>query len=203
MWVVIAVQIVLSIATLVALFITAAWLRSSAREGRETKRLLENLSALFHRLYGATVPESSALVAEAPAKTRRGGMTSAPVELESMTEPQRRQALTVEMVRPGVPVPTTVEIPQPLAVKLGAEIVELDAETLARIEALTEDVNAGRIAGDLLQRAISAGLDKAEQGDRISGEVRREPEDRDSNEPTQNTPADEMPSTTPKKPTEH
>jgi hypothetical protein len=210
-WIVFAVQVTLSLITLAIGVLSFVWVRSSAREGRETKRLLENLSALFNRLYGATNAESSALVAEAPAKTRRGGVTPAPVELESMTEPQRRQALTIEMVRPGVPVPTTSESSPPLAVKLGAEIVELDAETIARIEALAGDVNAGRMAGDLLQRVIDAGLANAERGDRISGEVRREPRAGDSDEhapgrhgeerPTEETPGDTIPLTTPTKPT--
>jgi hypothetical protein len=189
MWVVLVVQIVLSIATLAALFITIAWLQSSVREGRETKRLLENLSAVFNKMVGTTSPGPSAAVTASPAKARRGGAPPAPVELESMTEPQRRQALTVEMVRP------TVETPRPLAVKLGTEVVELDAETIARIEALKEDVNAERTDGRLLQRVIEAGLDQTEQGDRVSREVQREPEAHDAHEPTKETP------TTPKKPT--
>jgi len=195
MWVVIVVQIVLSIATLAALFITVAWLQSSAREGRETKRLLENLSTLFHKRCGARSPGTSAGVTAFPAKARQGGSAPAPVELKSRTEPQRRQALTIEMVRP------TVETPNPLAVKVGTEVVELDAETIARIEALKEDVNAGRTDGHLLQLLIEAGLDKAELGDRVSGEVPREPEADDSDEPTRDTPANDAPPTPPKKPT--
>ena len=112
----------------------------------------------------------------------------APVELESMTEPQRRQSLPVEST-------------QPLAVKVGTEVVELDAETIARIDALKEDVNAGRKDGRLLQLVIEAGLDKAEQGDRVSGEVQREPEAHDADEPTRDTPAGEVAPTPPRKPT--
>jgi hypothetical protein len=129
-----------------------------------------------------------------PTEPRTPVPAPAGVELESMTEPQGRQALTIDMVRP------TVETPQPLAVKVGAEVVELDAETIARIEALKEDVNAGRTDGHLLQLLIEAGLDKAEQGDRVSGEVPREPEAHDSDEPTPDTPADEVTPTPPKKP---
>lgn len=99
------------------------------------------------------------------------------------------------------PTSPTIESPQPLAVKLGADVVELDAETIARIEALQEDVNVGRIDGRLLQRVIDAGLEQAEHGDRISGEVQREPGGRDPDEPTGDTPADEVPPTTPGKPT--
>lgn len=195
MWVLLVVQIVLSIATVVALFITVAWLQSSAREERETKRLLENLSALFNKIYGTTSPGLRAGVSESPARARQGGAPPAPVEVTRMTEPQWRQALTVERVRPAV------ETPSPLAVKVGTEVVELDAETIARIEALKEDVNAGRTDGRLLQRVIEAGLDKAEQGDRVSGEMQREPEAHDSDEPTRDTPADEVTPTTPRKPT--
>jgi hypothetical protein len=87
-------------------------------------------------------------------------------------------------------------------VKLGAEVVELDAETVARIDASREDVNAGLVDGRLLQLLIDAGLEKAERGDRISGEVQHEPEEQDSDEPTEDTPADEVPSTQ-KKPRPH
>ncbi len=123
-----------------------------------------------------------------PAGPRNPVPAPASVELESMNEPQRRQSLPVET-------------PSPLAVKLGTEVVELDAETIARIEALKEDVNAGRTDGHLLQRVIEAGLDKTEQGNRVSGEVQREPEAHDADEPTQDAPADEVAPTTPKKPT--
>lgn len=162
MWVVLVIQIVLSIATLVALFVTVAWLRSSAREGRETKRLLEHLSALVHEIYGTTSPGPSAVVSGGPAKAR--------------------------------------ETPSPLAVKLGNEVVELDAETIARIDALKEDVNAGRADGHLLQRVIEAGLDKTEQGNRDSGEMQREPEAHEADEPMRDIPADEVMPTPNRKP---
>jgi len=112
-----------------------------------------------------------------------------------MTEPQRRQALTIEMVRP------TIETPRPLAVKLGTEVIELDPETIARIEAVQEAVAAGRDEGHLLQLLIEAGLDNAEQGGRISGEVPHAPEMGDSDEPTEDTPSDEVSPPAPKKPT--
>ena len=166
MWIVLVVQIVLSIAMLAALFITVAWLQSSAREGRETKRLLENLSTLFQNMVGASAPGPSAAVTSSPAKARQGGSAN------------------------------------PLAVKVGTEVVELDADTIARIEALKEDVQAGRTDGHLLQLLIEAGLHKAEHGDRISGEVPRAPEDGDADEPTRDTPANEVTPTPPKKPTQ-
>lgn len=225
-WIVFAVQVTLSLITLTVAVLSFVWVRSSAREGRETKRLLENLSALFRKMYEPTLPGRSALVTGAPTNEQQGSTSSAPVELESMTEPQRRQALTVEMVRPSgfprsagsircdaddAPMPSTVEIPPPLAVKVGAEIIELDAEIVARIEALREDVNAGETAGDLLQRLIEADFTRAEQGDRISGEVSRVSGDRgldESNQAmheegrsTEQTPDDMIPPTTPTKPT--
>jgi hypothetical protein len=105
-----------------------------------------------------------------PAAPRSPAPTLAPVELESMTEAQRRQALTIGMVRPDVP----------MAVRVGAEVIELDAETVARIEALQEDVNAGRVDGSLLQRVIDAGLEVVGEGARPSGEHVLAREDLDS-----------------------
>lgn len=169
MWVVLVVQIVLSIATLVALFTAVAWLQSSVREGRETKRLLEHVAALFNTRAEAVPPGPS--------------------------EPQHRQTLTIEMVRP------TPEPPQLLAVNIGTEIVELDAETIARIDALKENVNAGRTNGRLVQLLIEAGLAKAEHGDRASGEVPHAPAANDTDDPTRDTPDDAETLTPPKKPT--
>ena len=60
--------------------------------------------------------------------------------------------------------------PRPLAVHVGAEIVELDADIVARIEALTEDVNAKRVEGPTLARLIQAGLNKVEEEAPDSGE---------------------------------
>ena len=168
-WIVFAIQITLSLITLAIAVLSFVWLRSSAREGRETKRLVETLSALFRGMHGAPL----------------------------------------EVMRPGgVPhddaqIPPPAETRPPLAVKLGAEVVELDAETVARIDALQEDVNVGLVDGRLLQLLIDAGLEKAERGDRISGEVQREPAEDDEDEPTQDTPTDEVPPTTPKKPRPH
>jgi hypothetical protein len=194
MWVVLVVQIVLSIATLVALFTTVAWLQSSVREGRETKRLLEHLAALFNTRVEATPPGPSAPVPASLAQPRQGSSAPAPITLESLTEPQRRQALTIEMVRP------TSEPPQPLAVNVGTEIVELDAETIARIEALKEDVNAGRTDGRLVQLLLEAGLAKAEHGDRASGEAPRAPAANDTDGPPRDSPDAAGTPTPPKKP---
>jgi hypothetical protein len=164
-WIVFAVQVALSLITLALVVLSFVWLRSTAREGREAKRLLENMSALVHKVVG-------------------------------MPSPGQRPAVTeVERVRP------TVETPPPLAVKVGTEVVELDAETIARIDALREDVNAGRTDGRLLQLLIDAGLDKAEQGDRVSGEVPRAPEDRGAEEASQDKRSDEERPILPKKPT--
>ncbi len=58
---------------------------------------------------------------------------------------------------------------RPLAAQIGADVVELDEETVARIEALQDDVNAGRLDGSMLQRVIEAGLDVAGDGAPPSG----------------------------------
>ena len=57
-----------------------------------------------------------------------------------------------------------------LAVQVGAEVVELDADIVARIEALTEDVNAKRLEGSMLEQVIQAGLQKVEEEAPDSGE---------------------------------
>jgi hypothetical protein len=73
-------------------------------------------------------------------------------------------------------------IEPPLAVRIGTEVLELDAETVARIDALAEDLNAGRFDRALLQRVIEAGFDELSEGARVSGEVPVEPRDRKSDE---------------------
>jgi hypothetical protein len=67
-------------------------------------------------------------------------------------------------------------------VRIGTEVLELDAETVARIDALTEDLNAGRFDRALFQRVIEAGFDEVSEGARASGEVPVEPRDRESDE---------------------
>jgi hypothetical protein len=52
--------------------------------------------------------------------------------------------------------------PRPLAVRLGAEVVELDPEIVARIEALTGTVQGG--APGVLEAAIALGIATAEGG---------------------------------------
>lgn len=68
----------------------------------------------------------------------------------------------------GPPPPTAT--PRPLAVQMGTEVVELDADIVARIEALTEDVNAKRVEDPTLARLIQAGLNKVEEEAPESGE---------------------------------
>jgi hypothetical protein len=52
--------------------------------------------------------------------------------------------------------------PRPLAVKLGAEVVELDPEIVARIEALTGQIQGG--APGVLEAALARGIATAEGG---------------------------------------
>jgi Tfp pilus assembly major pilin PilA len=52
--------------------------------------------------------------------------------------------------------------PRPLSVKMGAEIVELDPEIVARLEALAREVRAGRVGAAFLQQIIHAGFVAAE-----------------------------------------
>jgi hypothetical protein len=198
MWVIGAFQIVLSVALLLALFITITWLRSNAEDGRETKRHIARLSATFHQMQVGAYQGPSPSVNHAPVKARQGGSAPAPMPLESMTDSRRTAGLTVAMSLPVIErrmvavtreeddeaqARPTVEVTpsRPLAVKVGAEVVELDAGTVARIEALQEDAKAGRLDGSLLLRVIDAGLSEAE-GPRVSGEAPCEPVDRDSGE---------------------
>lgn len=151
MWVLVAVQIILSVALLVALFVTVAWLRSHARNEREIKLLLENLTT-------AHGPVRAPAATAAPAKTLRA-VSEPPIPIDAFTESRRAAGLTVAM-----------ELPRSLAVQMGGEVVELDADTVARIEALQDDVNAGRLDGGLLQRVIEAGFEVAGEGAPDSGE---------------------------------
>lgn len=152
MWVFVAVQVVLSVALLLALFITIAWLRSHARNEREIKTLLVKLTTAYQQM-----PEHVSTAA--PARTRQAGSAPAPIPLDTFTDSRRTAGLTVAM-----------ELPRPLAVQVGREVVELDADTVARLEALQSDINAGRLDGALLQRVIEAGFDVAADGARESGE---------------------------------
>ena len=152
MWVFVAVQIILSVALLLALFVTVAWLRSHAHNEREIKLLLETLTTAYQQL---RTPAAAA----APEKTRRGGSVAAPIPLDTFTDSRRTAGLTVAM-----------ELPRSLAVQVGGEVVELDADTVARIEALQGDVKAGRLDGAVLQRVIEAGFEVAGDGAPDSGE---------------------------------
>jgi len=58
--------------------------------------------------------------------------------------------------------PPPVATSRPIAVHVGAEVVELDADIVARIEALTEDFNEERVERSMLERLIQAGLQKVE-----------------------------------------
>lgn len=87
-----------------------------------------------------------------------------------------------------------VKIEQPLVVKVGDEVIELDADTVARIEALTEDVTAGRIDSTMLRRLIDAGLHKAREAAPPSGEKE---EDKEDKEPRDTDESDEPPSVPP------
>jgi len=82
--------------------------------------------------------------------------------LDAMTDSRRSAGLTVAMALPVVQ--------RQLAVQLGADVVELNAETVARIEALRDDVNAGRLDGSRLHQVIEAGLGVAGDGARESGD---------------------------------
>jgi hypothetical protein len=155
-WIVFAVQVTLSLLTLSVAVLSFVWLRSNARDGRETKLLLERIANGFHPTSG------DASAAMPPAWARHGGAAPAPMALDTMTDSRRSAGLTIAMARP--------EVQRQLAVQIGAEIVALDAETVARIEALREDVNAGRLDGSTLQRVIEAGLGVAVDGVRESGD---------------------------------
>ncbi len=152
MWVFVAVQILLSVALLLSLFVTVAWLRSHARNEREIKLLLENLTTAYQQMRAPAA-------AIAPATKRRAGSAPAPIPLDTFTDSRRAARLTVAM-----------ELPRSLTVQMGGEVVELDADTVARIEALQGDVNAGRLDGALLQRVIEAGFDVAGDGAPESGD---------------------------------
>lgn len=195
MWFVIIVQVVLSLALLIALFVTLVWLRSSAKDGKETQRLIQKLSTAFYQGHGDKYPDP-ATAALAPVNARQGGVDAPPISLRSMTDTQRTAGLTVAMKLPTIErrvvsvtrdddevhtrSTTHVDTPVTLSVKTGDEVVNLDADTVARIESLRDDVNAGRLDGTLLQRVISAGFTAAGEGARASGEVTRS--DRESDE---------------------
>ncbi len=105
----------------------------------------------------------------------RSAALDQPIDLAKMTEVERDRGLTLEMMRPvGLPA-------RAISVNVGAEIVELDADIVARLEALTDDVNAGRAAGTLLAQAIQAGLGQAKEQARDSGNM---PVERESDEQT-------------------
>lgn len=187
----------LSLFVVLALALVGVLLILDARG--ERKALRAALDAMQRRAQGQD--EQLGAIAQALTRVSRGQLPTvprspapapAPVELGSMTEAQRRQALTIEMVRPDLP----------MAVRVGAEVIELDAETVARIEALQEDVNAGRVDGSLLQRVIDAGLEVVGEGAPPSGEHALAQEDMgsDGEEPRITDPGDEAP-VTPTKPT--
>jgi len=93
----------------------------------------------------------------------------APIALDQITESQRQRALTVAMKRP-------------LALKVGNEVVELDAETVARIEALTDGVNAGQLDGTMLRHLLDAGINRALNRATVVDEKVCEPAGSDSGE---------------------
>lgn len=51
---------------------------------------------------------------------------------------------------------------RPMTVKAGSEVIELDPELVARIEALAQDVRAGKVGSAFLQEIIKAGFAAAE-----------------------------------------
>jgi hypothetical protein len=114
MWVVLSIQIILSIATLVGVATTVAWVRATSREGQETRRLLQTLSDLVHSLQ-----------------------------------------------RPAPP--AAEHIHHPGAVDIGGEVVQLDEETIARLDAVTEKASA-RGGMNALYSALQQGLNMAERG---------------------------------------
>jgi hypothetical protein len=161
----------LSMAVFVVLFATLVFVVLRARSKNEKSlRELHDAVALLR----GELERASPLRAHVPA----GNVT----EPAKRTEPQRREALRVEIV-------------QPLVVKVGDEVVELDAETVARIEALTEDVTAGRIDSTMLRRLIDAGLHKVGKAAPPSG---KDEEDEEDEEPRDTDESDEPPSTPPK-----
>jgi hypothetical protein len=100
-WIVFAVQVALSLLTLSVVVLSFVWSRSCAREGRETKRLMVNMSALFYKLHGAH-PGPGQAGTHAPVKARHGGTALAPMPLESMTDSRRTAGLTVAMSLPVI-----------------------------------------------------------------------------------------------------
>lgn len=158
----------LSMAVFVVLFTTLVFVVLRARSKNE--KCLRELHEAVALLRGE-IESASPHRANVPA----GNVT----EPAQRAELQRREAPAVKIV-------------QPLVVKVGDEVVELDAETVARIEALTEDVTAGRIDSTMLRRMIDAGLHEVVEAGPPLGENEQEEEDeepRDTDEP------DEPPST--------
>ena len=98
-----------------------------------------------------------------------GEPAPAPIALDQITESQRQRALTVAMKRP-------------LALKVGTEVVELDAETVARIEALTDGVTTGQVDGTMLRRLLDAGINRALSRATVVEEEVCEPAGSDSGE---------------------
>lgn len=168
MWVLIAVQIILSIALLLALFVTAAWLRSHSRGEREIQLLLERLTTAYHQMRGATV-------APPPVRAPRVGKAPAPLRLDALTDSRRAAGLTIAMELPVFPEraepgltgedraqsrtrPEEVAPSCQRAEQLGEAPAELDPDTAAAIDALQRYVDAGREDGTMLNRLIDAGF---------------------------------------------
>jgi hypothetical protein len=126
-WIVVAVQLALSLVTLAVAVLAFIWARSASKEGREARRMIEELIASFHK----SQEEAAA--------------------------------------RPSYP----------SAVNIGGEIVPLDAELIARLNAVTDKASE-RGGIEALYEALARGLGAAERelGAENKGSEPRGPEEK-------------------------
>lgn len=164
----------LSVAFFVVLFAALGFivLRIRSKSEKSLRELHDAVDLLRGKLESASLQSAHVVAGEVTGGAQRAA-------------PQRREALRVK-------------IEQPLVVKVGDEVVELDADTVARIEALTEDVTAGRIDSTMLRRLIDAGLHKVGEAPPPGEKGEDEDEDEEDEGSRDAGESDEPPSTPPK-----
>lgn len=169
---------------LALMIICVVLIRNARRESKALRADLEVVHARARSLtehIGTLEPALTPLPAgHLPARPCLQVPAPPPMRLEAMTDSRRAAGLTVAMKLPVIDTRRGLvtwegnvqsrSASQPLSVNVGGEVVDLDADTVARIEALQEYVNAGRHDGTVLQRLVEAGFTVVGEGRRESGD---------------------------------
>lgn len=122
------------------------------------------------------------------------------VDINDQVARVRAQLTEVGRLAGAAAVASSSAKPRSLAVRMGSEVVELDADIVARIDALTEDVHARRIEAPTLERLIQAGFAKVEEeapdsGERGVSDSEEEEEEADDDSSEEITPTSPLPPT--------